>query len=260
MPFDTGDQFGDQFQYRIYGKYFDRGPNWDPNGPGEDAWRQGRFGFRADWQPGPDKTNTVTILGDHFVGKTDNSVIPTSIDINDHMTGDDVLVRWRHVLKNDSDWTIQAYFDNYVRTDLLQAQIDKTYDIDFQYHFHVGERHDITCGAAFRSVRSTIRGGDTFTPWVPFPNWTTNYPSQFAQDEISFLDDRLVLTLGCKLEENPYTGLEYQPTIRFLYAPDRRHSLWGRRLPRRSYAHPRRGTDLLHGHALLSGLLPAGDR
>ena len=35
------------------------------------------------------------------------------------------------------------------------------------------------------------------------------------------------MTLGTKLEENPYTGLEYEPTVRLLYAPDNKHSLWG---------------------------------
>jgi iron complex outermembrane receptor protein len=51
--------------------------------------------------------------------------------------------------------------------------------------------------------------------------------SQFVQDEIKLIEDRLNLTLGCKLEENSYTGIEYQPTARLLFTPDRRHTVWG---------------------------------
>jgi iron complex outermembrane receptor protein len=48
-----------------------------------------------------------------------------------------------------------------------------------------------------------------------------------VQDEIALSPDLLTLTMGCKLEENNYTGLEYQPTARLLWTPDRRHSVWG---------------------------------
>lgn len=38
-------------------------PGFDPTGTGDDAWRQGRFGFRADWEPDRYKSNTFTMLG-----------------------------------------------------------------------------------------------------------------------------------------------------------------------------------------------------
>ena len=41
------------------------------------------------------------------------------------------------------------------------------------------------------------------------------------------VEDRLTFTLGTKLEQNPYTGLEYQPSARLLWTPDHRHSAWG---------------------------------
>ncbi len=240
--FRYGGTIGDNCQFRIYGKHFEEGAYpyvYSTMGPADDSWRQGRFGFRVDWQPDQDKSNTFTIQGDHYLGTTNNSVIPTATTIGDHMTGQNVLARWRHVYNDQSDWTLQMYYDNYMRQNALQTQIDTTLDIDFQYRFPVGDRHSITCGAAFRNVHSHFAGGDAFSAWFPqppavpnvtapdAPDFTTNYPSQFVQDEISLVDDRLVLTLGCKLEENPYTGLEYQPNIRLLYAPDKRHSFWG---------------------------------
>jgi len=225
-----GGAIGENGQYRVYAKHFEIGPNYNAGNNYEnstsDAWRQGRFGFRADWQPDQDKSNELTIQGDHYVGSTDNSVIPTMTDLTDTLTGDNVLMRWRHVYDEDRDWTLQAYYDSYMRSDFWQTQLDKTFDIDFQYRFPIGERHNVTCGAEYRNVVSYLAGGDSFTDWFSTPYWTTNYPSQFIQDEISLVDDRLVLTLGTKLEENPYTGFEYQPSARLLWAPDKRHSAW----------------------------------
>ena len=225
--FRYGGQIGEDLHYRVYGKHFEQGPGFDPTGQVDDAWRQGRFGFRTEWVPDRDQANTLTIQGDHFVGSTDNSVISTSPALPDRQTGENLLMRWRHVYDQDSDWALQMYYDNLMRGDVLQMGEVRTFDVDFQYRFPLGDRHNITCGAGFRNVESYFFGGDTFTAWYPTPYFTTNYASQFVQDEIAIVDDRLILTLGTKLEENPYTGLEYQPSARLLWAPDRRHSAWG---------------------------------
>jgi iron complex outermembrane recepter protein len=70
--------------------------------------------------------------------------------------------------------------------------------------------------------------GDSITPVAfPMPYFTTNYTNQFVQDEVVLVEDRLTFTLGCKLEQNPFTGLEYEPNVRLLYTPDRKHAAWG---------------------------------
>ena len=140
---------------------------------------------------------------------------------------------------DDTDWTFQTYYDNYMRSDALQTEIDRTFDVDFQYRFPVGDRHNITCGGGFRNVESYFPGGDQLGNWFPYPNETTNYTNQFVQDEIAIVEDRLTFTIGTKLEQNPYTGLEYQPTARLIWTPDHQHSLWGAisravRIPRAS--------------------------
>jgi iron complex outermembrane recepter protein len=234
-----GGKIGDDCSYRIYGKSFERGPDFDPTGQVDDAWRQGRFGFRADWEPDCDKSNTFTILGDHFVGSTDNSLIPTSPAIPSIQNGEDLLMRWRHVYDKDSDWSVQAYYDNYMQGNTLLTEQVRTYDVEFQYRFPVGDRHSITCGTGFRNVVSYLPGGDTFTTYFPTPYFTTNYTNQFVQDEIAIVEDRLTYTVGCKLEQNPYTGNEYQPTMRMIWTPDNHHSVWGAisravRIPSRS--------------------------
>jgi len=234
--FRYGGQVGEDLSYRIYGKHFERGPAVDPtDGDPDDAWRQGRFGFRVDWNPNREKTDTVTVQGDHLVGEsetTDLMAIPSPpfgryVSGNTRNTGENVLVRWRHVYDEDSDWTVQTYYDGSTFGEPLLSTVEKAYDVDFQYRFRAAERHLITCGASFRSVYTQAVGANYFalhyTPLVV----TLNTPDQFVQDEITLSEDLLTMTIGCKLEENPFTGLEYQPSARLLWTPDRRHSAWG---------------------------------
>ena len=178
-----GGKIGDDLTYRVYEKYFDTGPNVAVPGvsfpePISDAWQQGRVGFRMDWQPGLDKANLITVQGDHYVGNTDNSIIPFSgvalgsyndRGLPEYLTGENLLFRWRHVYDEDTDWTFQTYYDNYMRSDARQTEIDRTFDVDFQYRFLVGSRHKITCGAEFRHVESYLPGGDQLGNWFPSP-------------------------------------------------------------------------------------------
>jgi len=222
-----GGRSGDVY-WRVYGKYFDRGPGVDPEPPGSDAWHQERFGFRTDWEPDGGKTDVLTVQGDHFDGATGNGVILTDPAFGELQCGEDLLARWRHVVDEDRDWTVQMYYDRFSRLAApLQTETAKTFDIDFQYRFPLGQRQSITVGAGFRDVESYVSGGDPFTSYFSAPSFTTNYTNQFVQDEIVLAPERWTFTLGCKLEQNPYTGLEYQPTARLLWTPDKTQSLWG---------------------------------
>ena len=203
--------------YRVYAKYLNDGPGYALPGvslpePTSDAWQQGRFGFRMDWKAGRDNANLITVQGDHYVGQTDNSIIPFSgVNLGsfndralpDQLTGDNLLVRWRHTYDENTDWTLQTYYDNYMRSDALQTEIDRTFDVDFQYRFSLGERHKITCGGGFRNVESYFPGGDQLTNYFPFPSWTTNKTNEFVQDEIAIIEDRVTFTIGTSWSRTP---------------------------------------------------------
>jgi iron complex outermembrane recepter protein len=159
-------------------------------------------------------------------GSMDSYSFPQPIYGTTYVTGQNVLARWRHVYDNDRDWTLQAYYDDYQRDTMLNAERVKTGDIDYVYRFPLTERQQITCGAGYRYIQDNL---PTNNP--DFANIPTNrhyyVASQFVQDEIDIVPERLQLILGCKLEQNAYTFFEYQPTIRALYTPDRKHTLWG---------------------------------
>ena len=166
-----GGQIGEDCHYRIYGKYFDRGPFFDPNSPANDGWNQGRVGFRTDWDMDRSKTDSLTVQGDHYVG-TDGqdsahtltvppfSVIQQGKAKND---GENVLMRWRHVYDERSDWTLQTYFDDFERITDLNSERVRTFDTDFQYRFPLWDRQQITCGAGYRYIHYEIPAQDPFS-------------------------------------------------------------------------------------------------
>ncbi len=235
--FRYGGQIGDDGYYRVYGKYFDRGTFYSADSQPDDSWSQGRFGFRTDMNLDRAKTNTLTVQGDHYTGESgfrDNLKSPVPVDNSflipiegkEQVAGENILARLRHVYDEDSDWALQMYFDNYSRTGWIISQEVRTFDVDFQYRFPLGERHKLTCGAGFRGIHDNLPSQDYFTIHFTAVERTYNLTSQFIQDEITLVEDRLALTMGVKTEENDFTGFEVQPSARLLWTPDRRHSAW----------------------------------
>jgi iron complex outermembrane receptor protein len=49
----------------------------------------------------------------------------------------------------------------------------------------------------------------------------------FIQDDISLVPQRLKLSLGAKLDHNPMTGVEFQPSVRAIWTDPAGWSLWG---------------------------------
>lgn len=230
-----GGKIGDDCYYRVYGKYFDRSPFDDPSQPANDGWNQGRVGFRTDWKPTGSQEDTVTVQGDHYVGTDGTDAVLTytlppyqrTVRGQTHNSGQNVLARWRHVIDEETDWTLQTYYDDYVRDTVLLSEKVRTYDVDFLYRLPLGDRHSITWGAGYRQIRDECPTSDAFTLQVIPPQRTTYVASQFVQDEVKLSPDLWTFIIGCKLEQNSYTNFEYEPSARLLYTPDRKHSVWG---------------------------------
>jgi iron complex outermembrane recepter protein len=234
----AGGCVGQDMYYRVYGKWFDRGPSFLPDGgTAPDAWHQGRTGFRMDYDAS--QCDAITLQGDYYDGKSVTLMpnqIPTSpfsVPSNDiHVTGENILYRWKHTLDEDSDWTFQTYYD---RTE--RHYLDPGYgldtdmiDFDFQHRFPLGERNAIIWGCGYRywqdSFQNTQPSSAFFLTVTP-PDRIDNYFSYFVQDQITLEEDRWFLIGGSKFEHNPYTTFEYQPTARLLWTPTKRHSIWG---------------------------------
>ena len=117
-------------------------------------------------------------------------------------------------------------------------QLQETLDVDYQYHFLVGDEHNVICGAGFRHIDDHLLG--TFNVALDPAYRSTDLFSYFVQDEIMLEEDLWYLVMGSKFEHNDFTGFEYQPSVRLLYTPTGTQDLVGRGVAGRADAQPDR--------------------
>ena len=212
-----GGAISENTHFRAYGKYAQHDSTVSALGvdPGNDV-SHGQGGFRLDSvTSGGD---ALTLQGDLYENTID--VPPGEIVAR----GVNVLGRWSRKLSGDADFKLQVYVDRMHR-DSPGSYEDwmTTYDLDFQHQLAVGTRHNIVWGAGYRQVRDDFHSRsiglrpervslDTF--------------SAFVQDEIALVPERLHLTVGTKIENNDYTGEEWQPSVRLAWQLRERQMLW----------------------------------
>ncbi len=231
-----GGKIGEDLYYRVWGKWFEGGTFFGPAGSPHDDWRQGRGGFRFDWNASA--CDKVTWQGELFQGDFGRSNLTqiltppfvTTLLGDDSTRGGYILGRWRHQLGERSDWALTAYYDNFHRvitTTSFPFEIN-TFDVDFQQQFPLTHRQQVIYGLGYRFIDFN-NGGTAFDNQFTTndPKRQVSYTSAFVQDELTVVKDRLFFTAGCKFLENGFSGFEYQPTGRLLWTPDERHSVWG---------------------------------
>ena len=218
--------------YRVYGKYFNRGDEVLSNGiDASDSWRMGQGGFRIDDEASDQ--NHLTLQGDFYAGDENVNTGGSAV-----VNGGNVLGRWSHTFKDDSDMSLQWYYDRTHLADPIPAyrigalqlapagvltdDLD-TYDLDFQHHFHLGAWNNIIWGLGYRFTHEM----DDSAPALAFSPSTLdrNLYSGFVQDEIRLRED-LFFTLGTKLEHNDYTGFEVEPSARLRWDVAPRQMVW----------------------------------
>jgi iron complex outermembrane receptor protein len=227
-----GGTLGSNVFFRVYGKYFDQDNEVFGNGKdASDSWNMGRGGFRMDAEPS--SKDTFTLQGDYYAG---HEGITTGGRAN--VSGGNALGRWSHVFSEDSDMSLQLYYDRTHLLDPVPAYVIgtltlapagtltddlDTYDVDFQHHFHLGRRNNVIWGLGYRFTHEVDDNAPALT-FVP-PTLDRNLFSGFVQDEILLWDD-LFFTLGTKLEHNDYTGFEVEPSARLKWNVTPKQMIW----------------------------------
>ena len=212
--------------FRIYGKYFNQGNEWYPNGSAaSDSWQSGQGGFRLDADAS--QQDHLTLQGDLYAG---NENVETGDEAR--TSGDNVLGRWSHTLSDDADFSLQLYYDQthfvdpvtsaFAATGFLTDDL-RTYDLDFQDRFKLGGRNRLVWGLGYRFTHD-VTGAAPGLAFVP-PVLDQNLYSVFVQDEIKLFDN-LFFTLGTKLEHNHKTGLEVEPSGRLQFNVTSNQMLW----------------------------------
>jgi iron complex outermembrane receptor protein len=225
-----GGMIGQNFNYRVYGQGFRRDGQFTPHLSDHDDWQMGRGGFRTDWASSQE--NNLTIQGDIYQGKSGirsqvssfSAPFSTVIEKDVDLSGMNLLGRWSRTLSETSDLAVQVYYDRTFRREPNFHERRNTVDFDFHHRFKLFGHQELIWGLGYRYTKDDIESVPTLV--VSPEDRADNLFSAFIQDEIMLVENRLRLTLGSKFEHNNYTGFEFQPSVRILWTPAERHSLW----------------------------------
>jgi iron complex outermembrane receptor protein len=241
----VGGQTDAGVSYRAYGMYFNQastsapygtytqGPNGvsPPCGP-YDAMQLGQGGVRFDWVAGPGKTDKMTLQGDYYNGTAQNAAVdPTftspfeqTLTLTQPLQGSNILGRWTHTVDQDSDFSLQFFYDHLGQSIPAVGLAQDTYDLDFTDRFSLTDRQKIVWGGGYRYTEDTFQNTQAIS--VQPTSLGLNLFSAFIQDEIAIVPDKLTFTAGCKLEHNDFTGFEAQPSLRLLWMINKESSAW----------------------------------
>ena len=226
-----GGPAGKDFNYRVYGTGFQRRDEFHPDGDGFDHWRLGQMGFRADWKKS--NQDTFTVQGDIYRGETGERVSIATFsppaenqpDDTAFVSGGNIVARWRHEALDGSDLQIQAYFDRTNFQDLELGETRDTFDFDLVQHQRVHGNQELTWGLGARVSPSNFIQTSAGVSFLPHQQTDTIY-SGFVQYEVPLVRDKLTLTAGSKLEDNNFSGFDYEPSARLLWTPTDNQSFW----------------------------------
>jgi iron complex outermembrane recepter protein len=226
-----GGKIAEHADYRIFAKYRNDGHFADPNGQdANDDWHLLHTGFRIDSEIS--QKDTVTTQGDLYAGSEGATIVhsilfpPDNVNLQKLATlsGGNVLARWNHVFSSKADTSLQFYFDRYTRSGPESREVRNTVDFDFQNHLAWGARQDLIWGLGYRhSADQTI--GTIDQAFIPADR-SGDLFNVFVQDQITLKPDRVSLSVGAKLENSYFAGLEYQPSGGIAWTPSDRHTFW----------------------------------
>ena len=252
-----GGRIKEETTYRIFTKYLNDNHSPDLNGQdAEDAWHLLHAGFRTDTKLS--NQDSLTTEGDLYAGSEGSTIVhsilspPQNVSVVERtpLSGGNVLGKWAHIFSDRADTTLQFYFDQYTRSGPESREARNTYDLEFQNHLAVGARHDLIWGVGFRHSDDKTEG-TIDQAFVPF-DWSGNLFSLFIQDQIALKPDRVLLTLGTKIEDSFFTGYDLEPSIRVAWTPNKRNTYWAA-ISRATRTPTRRGDALQAALAALPG-------
>lgn len=110
---------------------------------------------------------------------------------------------------------LQTYYDHTSRDEVPVGETRDTVDVDFQDQHTLARRHDVVWGAGHR-LSTDVIAAVAPSAILP-PRRTDNLYTAFAQDDLTLVPKTLRLVLGAKLEHNPYSGGEIQPSGRVIW-------------------------------------------
>ena len=181
-----------------------------------DGWEQQQAGFRADWERGAD---AYTLQGDVMRGESSARAFGP-IEVSGH----NLLAHWTRRTGADSQWWASGYVDVFDRFDPQVIEDRMTIVAVEVAHESIHGAHRLTWGAGYRHGRDDSRPG-ALARLAP-EDVTMEWAHAFLSDQVA-LGPRVTLDLDLRLDSNPYTGIEFLPSVRLAWRPARGGLLWG---------------------------------
>lgn len=213
-----GGRLSDALTYRAYVRGLE-GDSTDLAGGGsaQDPWERLQAGVRIDWAL--DAATELTIQGDVSEGRQ-----RLAAGRKDEFRGRNAMVRWRRSGADGSQIRVQGFYDRVERTSNStdgKFAVDM-FDVEAQHAFQVGP-HQIVWGGGLRASDYRIQGTPTFF-FRPAARtlWLAN---AFIQDSIAVTSD-LRLTLGLKIEDDPYVKATPLYNARLAWTPVSHATFW----------------------------------
>jgi iron complex outermembrane receptor protein len=224
-----GTMLGERAYLRVFGKYAERDDTSHPQTQNSDDERFRHGGFRADWEMSD--VDALTVQGDIYRGNAGQLAPSVAIigrpgaqsPLRIEMEGGNVLARWQRRINERSDLQLRVYYDRTLRDDPSFTDELQTLDFDFQQRFALGGRQQVTWGLNYRTTDNSNRGKGLFN--LDPAESTDTIASGFIQDQIR-LSDQLQVTIGTKVEDNEFSGTEWQPSVRAAWDMDPNRTLW----------------------------------
>lgn len=213
-----GTRLGDAVTARFYARGLDERQTLTAAGnPAHDGWRRLQGGFRLDWTPAD--ADAVTIQGDAMAGRENEAV---GRDLR--MFGRNLLSRWTHQQQGGGSFQVQAYYDREGQhtNDPIDFAID-TWDLYVQHNDRPDATNSLVWGGGIRLNRFDLdgKGNLLFEP----ARQTLLLANIFAQYGLN-LAPNAELTLGIKLEKDPFTAVYPLPDVRLSWKPVQSVLLW----------------------------------
>ena len=216
-----GDKLDQRSHFRVYAQSH---AQETPDAGIPDPGRNTQVGFRLDSTLS--ERDDFTLQGDYYRGASREidftSYAAPPADETYH--GGNLLAHWTRRSSNAGEWQAQTYFDTYQRDTNFVMSRTHTFDVDLQHRFRPHARHELVWGMNWRHYDQHSDGSVHFR-FIP-EDYTEDLYSVFGQDEITLKPERWRLIAGAKFEYTEQTDWEAQPSLRLLWTPNSKRSLW----------------------------------
>lgn len=191
----------------------------------DDAQNGWRAGFRIDSR----ERDAWRVSGSVYQHRADEIIdlpTPGAIDAQFDYEGAHLLGvrRWQWL---GGEATVRAYVD-YQTIDLapVAAGTVSTGDLDFQHRLEPMGAHELIWGLGTRYQHVEMRSKDITLSFDESVTQLKTF-SAFVQDEITLVPKRWRMSVGGRIEARNAGEPEWQPSVRLMWTPSDRDSLWG---------------------------------